>query len=155
MRDIATATLSGNLTREVELRELPSGAAVARLRIATTTRRRTGEEWVDKTNYFTVEVYGGHARACAEHLGKGSRVFVDAELDWREWTDPDDHKREAVTFRARQVLFEGARSTAPSVNDGSDEDPGPPAARSAADASPVGVSAPSGDGTASAEDLPF
>ena len=111
MRDIATATLSGNLTREVELRELPSGAAVARLRIATTTRRRTGEQWVDKTNYFTVEVYGGHARACAEHLGKGSRVFVDAELDWREWTDPDDHKREAVTFRARQVLFEARRAT--------------------------------------------
>ena len=111
MRDIATATLSGNLTREVELRELPSGAAVARLRIATTTRRRTGEEWVDKTNYFTVEVYGGHARACAEHLGKGSRVFVDAELDWHEWTDRDDKKREAVTFGARQVLFEGRRAT--------------------------------------------
>ena len=87
MRDIATATLSGNLTREVELRELPSGTDAARLRIATTTRRRNGEEWVDKTNYFTVEVYGGQARACAEYLRKGSRVFVDAELDWREWTD--------------------------------------------------------------------
>ena len=109
MRDIATATLSGNLTRDVELRELPSGADVARLRIATTTRRRNGEQWVDKTNYFTVEVYGGQARACAEYLRKGSRVFVDAELDWREWTDPDEKKREAVTFRARQVLFEGGR----------------------------------------------
>ena len=53
MRDIATTTLSGNLTRDVELRQLPSGADVARLRIATTTRRRNGEEWVDKTNYFT------------------------------------------------------------------------------------------------------
>lgn len=40
MRDIATATLSGNLTRDVELRHLPSGAEVARLRVATTTRRR-------------------------------------------------------------------------------------------------------------------
>jgi single-strand DNA-binding protein len=155
MRDIATATLSGNLTREVELRQLPSGAAVARLRIATTTRRRSGEQWVDKTNYFTVEVYGGHARACAEHLGTSSRVVVDAELDWREWTDPDNRKREAVTFRARQVLFEGARSTAAGANDGSDQHPGPPATGSVADASPVGASAPSSDATASAEDLPF
>jgi single-strand DNA-binding protein len=81
MRDIATATLSGNLTREVELRELPAGTDVARLRIATTTRRRNGEEWVDKTNYFTVEVYGARARACAQYLGKGSRVVIDAELD--------------------------------------------------------------------------
>jgi hypothetical protein len=45
MRAIATATLSGNLTRDVELRQLPSGAEVARLRVATTTRWRNGEEW--------------------------------------------------------------------------------------------------------------
>ena len=111
MRDIATATLSGNLTRDVELKSLPSGTDVARLRVATTTRRRAGEEWVDKTNYFTVEVYGAQARSCAQYLHKGSRVFVDAELDWREWTDQQDNKREAVTFRARQVLFEGGRPT--------------------------------------------
>src|SRR6202008_1939535 len=98
MRDIATATPSGNLPRDVELRELPSGTDVARLRVATTTRRRAGEEWVDKTNYFTVEVYGAQARACAQSLHKGSRVFVDAELNWREWTDQQEHKREAVTF---------------------------------------------------------
>ena len=103
MRDIATATLSGNLTRDVELRQLPSGTDVARLRVATTTRRRAGEEWVDKTNYFTVEVYGAQARNCAQYLRKGSRVFVDAELDWREWTDQQDNKREAVTFKARQA----------------------------------------------------
>src|SRR5664279_4918511 len=111
MRDIATATLSGNLTRDIELRTLPSGADVARLRVATTTRRRAGEEWVDKTNYFTVEAYGAQARSCAQYLHKGSRVFVDAELDWREWTDQQDNKREAVTFRARQVVVEGARAT--------------------------------------------
>ena len=118
MRDIATATLSGNLTRDVELKALPSGTDVARLRVATTTRRRTGEEWVEKTNYFTVEVYGAQARSCAEYLSKGSRVLVDAELDWREWTDQQDHKREAVTFRARQVVFEGGR---PAPAAGSDE----------------------------------
>jgi hypothetical protein len=43
IRDIATAALSGNLTLDVELRELPSGVEVARLRAATTTRRRHGE----------------------------------------------------------------------------------------------------------------
>jgi Single-strand binding protein family len=57
VRDIATATLSGNLTREVELRPLPSGTEVARLRVASGTRRRNGQEWVERTNYFTVEVY--------------------------------------------------------------------------------------------------
>jgi single-strand DNA-binding protein len=153
MRDIATATLSGNLTREVELRGLPSGADVARLRIATTTRRRKGEEWVDKTNYFTVEVYGGQARACAEYLRKGSRVFVDAELDWREWTDQQDNKREAVTFRAREVLFEGGRAKPADVDANEEQDGG-----SAADGQPVatvGAGLPEGEGAAGPDDLPF
>ena len=156
MRDIATATLSGNLTRDVELRALPSGAEVARLRVATTTRRRSGEEWVDKTNYFTVEVYGAQARNCAQYLRKGSRVFVDAELDWREWTDRQDNKREAVTFKARQVLFEGGRPAPAMAADGSEQHSGAgPEAAAPADGEPVGVSASEADGSASADDLPF
>src|SRR5436305_1033637 len=141
MRDLVTATLSGNLTRDVELKQLPSGAEVARLRVASTARRRNGEEWVEKTNYFTVEVYGAQARACAQYLGRGSRVLVDAEPDWREWTDQQQNKREAVTFRARQVLFEGspraaAGDSAPAPGNGSPAPAGP--------AVEVGAVAPAG-----------
>ena len=111
MHDIATATLTGNLTREVELRPLPSGTEVARLRVASGTHRRNGEEWVERTNYFTVEVYGPQATLCAERLGKGSRVVVDGELDWREWTDQGQNRREAVVLKARQILFERTGSS--------------------------------------------
>src|SRR5205823_975641 len=119
-------------------------------RVATTTRRRNGEGWVDKTNYFTVEVYGGQARACAEHLGKGSRVVVDAELDWREWTDQEDKRREAVTLRARQVLFEGGR---PRTSDGDSEGNGSSTGK-AEPGAPVGAISTS-EASASGEDLPF
>jgi len=156
MRDIATATLSGNLTRDVELKALPSGTDVARLRVATTTRRRAGEEWVEKTNYFTVEVYGAQARSCAQYLHKGSRVFVDAELDWREWTDQQDNKREAVTLKARQVLFEGGRPATAPTADGSEQQNGAGSdAPARADGEPVGVSTPGEAGSASPDDLPF
>lgn len=156
MRDIATATLSGNLTRDVELRNLPSGTDVAHLRVATTTRRRSGEEWIEKTNYFTVEVYGAQGRNCAQYLSKGSRVFVDAELDWREWTDQQEHKREAVTFRARQVLFEGGRSTPPAnAAEAGEQNGAEPEPAISTDREPVGVGSPSEAGLASAEDLPF
>ena len=158
MRDIATATLSGNLTRDVDLRQLPSGADVARLRVATTTRRRAGEEWVDKTNYFTVEVYGAQARACAQYLRKGSRVFVDAELDWREWTDQQDNKREAVTFKARQVLFEGGRpsSEGPADRAADAGQASAPAPARTSDPAPVPAAPTSGNAAvATADDLPF
>ena len=154
MRDIATATLSGNLTRDVELRALPSGTDVARLRVATTTRRKAGEEWVDKTNYFTVEVYGAAARSCAQYLSKGSRVLVDAELDWREWTDQPGAKREAVTLRARQVIFEGGRrAPVGSDEDGEANGASPPV--EAGERETVGAAAVGADGVVSADDLPF
>ncbi len=154
MRDIATATLTGNLTRDVELRALPSGSEVARLRLATTTRRRSGEEWVERTGYFTVEVYGAQARSCAQYLRKGSRVVIDAELDWREWIDQQDNKREAVTFRARQVVFESLRSTQAAAGANSDQNGAAPDTHES-EATPVAAVASGDPGEASAEDLPF
>jgi single-strand DNA-binding protein len=159
MRDIATAQLSGNLTRDVDLRGLPSGADVARLRVASTTRRRIGDEWVDKTNYFTVEVFGAQARSCAEYLRKGSRVFVDGELDWREWTDQQSSKREAVTLKARKVLFEDRRAQdIPSNGDANDpaafptpSPPNPAGAPTTAHATAASYDA----GDASADELPY
>jgi single-strand DNA-binding protein len=158
MRDIATAQLSGNLTRDVELRALPSGAEVASLRVAFTTRRRQGEQWVDKTNYITVDVYGAQARACAQYLGKGSRVFVDAELDWRDWTTQDGQQRETITLKARQILFEGGRAqTADHDNNGI-----PPAGGEQATAIPQApparqtpAPATAGNSGATADELPF
>jgi single-strand DNA-binding protein len=152
MRDITTATLSGNLTRDVELRTLPSGTDVARLRVASSTRRHNGEQWMEKTSYFTVDAYGALARACAEHLHKGSRVVVDAELDWREWTDRQNNKREAVTLRARQVVFEGGRSTATDERESSEPNDASAVAPAAVAAS---ATASASDGGASAYDLPF
>ncbi len=162
MRDIATTTLSGNLTRDVDLRQLPSGADAARLRIASTASRRNGEQWVEKTNYFTIEVFGAQARNCAQHLAKGSRVLVDAEPDWREWTDQHGNKREAITFKARQILFEGARPQPAATTGGATQAPAaaspapPPAAAQAPPATAaVPPTAADASATATAEELPF
>ena len=146
MRDIATATLSGNLTRDVELKQLPSGAEVARLRVASTARRRNGEEWVDKTNYFTIEVFGAQARACSQYLGKGSRVVVEAEPTGA--SGPTSSRTS------------GRRSRSGPARCCSRAAPAPPADRTGAEAngsptpaSPrveVGATAPATDGAASA-----
>jgi single-stranded DNA-binding protein len=147
MRDIATATLSGNLTREVELHELPSGSEVARLPVASTARRRSGEEWVD-TNEL---LYGGGVRRAGSPMRAVPRevlaVIVDAELDWREWTDDEHHRREVVTLRARRVLFEGVRA-----RNGRGDDPDADA--SPRDTEPVAAT-PGGEGSASTDALPF
>jgi single-strand DNA-binding protein len=154
MQDIATTQISGNLTQDVDLRSLPSGAQVARLRVASTGRRRNGDEWVDKTSYFTVDVFGGQANACAQYLAKGSRVFVEGELDHQQWTDQNGNRREAVVIRARKVLFEGSRANGtPSAPTTAGPASGPPpTTRTAAQPQPA---APRNGAGATADDLPF
>jgi single-stranded DNA-binding protein len=82
-------------------------------------------------------------------LGKGSRVVVDAELEWREWTDQQEKRREAVTFRARQVLFEDARPRTDSGSGGGEHDGSSPQT-----SEPVEAIAPR-DESVTAADLPF
>jgi single-strand DNA-binding protein len=66
--NINRVVLTGNLTRDPELRSLESGTSVCSLRIASNSRRRQGGEWVDKPNYFSVTVWGAHRENCARYL---------------------------------------------------------------------------------------
>ena len=77
--------LIGNLTRDPELRSLPSGTSVCKMRLAVNTRRKDGEQWVDKANYFDVTAFAGRAENAAQYLSKGSRVGVTGRLESREW----------------------------------------------------------------------
>jgi single-strand DNA-binding protein len=106
--NINRVVITGNLTRDPELRALESGTSVCSLRIASNSRRKQAGEWVDKPNYFSVTVWGAQGENCARFLAKGRPVCIDGRLDWREWTH-EDTKREAVEIVAESVQFLGAR----------------------------------------------
>jgi len=105
--NINRVVISGNLTRDPDLRSLPSGNSVCSLRIAVNTRRKEGTEWVDKPNYFSVTVWGAQGENCARFLAKGRPVAIDGRLEWREWTDKEGNKRESVEIIADSVQFLG------------------------------------------------
>jgi single-strand DNA-binding protein len=101
--------LTGNLTRDPELRSTPGGTSVCSLRIASNTRRKdTTGEWVDKPNYFSVTVWGAQGENCARYLTKGRPVAIDGRLEWREWTAQDGGKRESIDIIADAIQFLGA-----------------------------------------------
>ena len=102
---------TGNLTRDPELRALPSGTSVCDLRVTVNTRRKNGAtgEWEDKPNYFDVKVWGAQGDNCARFLAKGRPVGVQGRLEWREWETQDGHKRQAVDIIADSVQFLGGR----------------------------------------------
>jgi single-strand DNA-binding protein len=108
--NINRVVLTGNLTRDPELRTTPSGTSVCSLRVACNTRRKDASgEWVDKPNYFDVTVWGAQGENCATYLQKGRPVAVDGRLEWREWEDPNGGKRQAIDIIADSVQFLGSR----------------------------------------------
>ena len=114
--NINRVVLTGNLTRDPELRSTPSGMSVCSLRIASNTRRKdnTTGEWTDKPNYFDVAVFGNQAESCAQYLSKGRPVAIDGRLEWSEWADKDTGKnRSKVEIVADTVQFLGGRDDAP------------------------------------------
>ena len=109
--NINRVVLTGNLTRDPELRSTPSGTSVCSLRIACNTRRKDSSgEWVDKPNYFDVTVWGAQGENCSTYLSKGRPVAVEGRLEWREWEANDGTgKRQAVEIIANSVQFLGSR----------------------------------------------
>lgn len=109
MQNINSVVITGNLTRDPDLRSTEGGTKVANLRVAVNGRRKNGnEEWVDKPNYFNVTVWGAQGQSCAEYLAKGRPVAVEGRLDFRE-RDTDDGHREYVSIVAETVQFLGGK----------------------------------------------
>ena len=113
MANINRVIITGNLTRDPELRALPSGNSVCSLRVACNGRRRNPQtqQWEDVPNYFDVTVWGAQGENCKKYLAKGRPVAIDGRLQWREWGE-EGAKRQAVDIVAENVQFLGGREDA-------------------------------------------
>jgi single-strand DNA-binding protein len=156
--NINRVVLTGNLTRDPELRSLPSGMSVCSLRIASNTRRKgSSGEWEDKPNFFDVTVWGAQGENCARFLSKGRPVALDGRLEWREWQDQQGNNRQSVEIVADSVQFLGGRDEGQGGGGGgftprSDV----PVNQSDFQQQPQPVSAPAGNGSNAADDdIPF
>jgi len=109
--NINRVIITGNLTADPELRSLPSGTSVCKLRVACNTRRKDNStgEWVDKPNFFDVTVWGAQGENCARYLSRGRPVAIDGRLEWREWESEQGGKRQAIDIIADAVQFLGGR----------------------------------------------
>jgi single-strand DNA-binding protein len=153
--NINVVVITGNLTRDPELRSTPGGTSVCKLRVAVNSRRKDGQtgEWVDKPNYFDVTVWGAQGENCANYLSKGRPVAIEGRLDWREWDDKEGNKRQGVEIIANSVQFLGSRDGGGNGN-GFTPQSDTPADTSDYDAAPAGAGAGQSGGGAD-DDIPF
>ncbi|MGZ4200054.1 MAG: single-stranded DNA-binding protein [Thermoleophilia bacterium] len=116
--NINRVIITGNLTRDPELRSTGSGNTVCSLRVACNGRRRnpSTSDWEDAPNYFDVSVWGAQGENCKRYLSKGRPIAVDGRLQWREWSDQNGNKRQSVDIVADSVQFLGGRDDAGNGN---------------------------------------
>lgn len=109
--NINRVVLTGNLTRDPELSELPSGTSVCEFRIGCNSRGKDSNgDWTDVPNYVNIKVYGPHGENCAQWLRKGRPVAIDGKLKWREWQPQEGGpKRQTIDVIADNVQFLGSR----------------------------------------------
>lgn len=102
--------LVGGLTRDPELRRIPSGTAVTTLGLAIddSFQSRSGEK-TERTLYVDVDVWDRAAENCVQYLAKGRSVLVEGRLQMDQWTDKETgKKRSQIKVRAERIQFLGS-----------------------------------------------
>ncbi|MBI5110290.1 MAG: single-stranded DNA-binding protein [Rhodocyclales bacterium] len=152
MASVNKVILVGNLGADPEIRYLPSGEAVANLRLATT------DTWKDKdgnkqeaTEWHRVSYFGRQAEVCGQYLKKGSQIYVEGSIRTRKWQDKEGQDRYSTEIRGDRMQMLGGRQ---GMGDAPPRDSG--GASSSGGSRPAPAQQPAGGGFNDFEDdIPF
>jgi len=103
--------LVGNLTRDPELRYIPSGTAVSDVTVAVNDRVKRNDQWVDEATFVDVTLWGRTAEVANEYLSKGSSVLFEGRLKLDRW-EKDGQKHSKLRVVAEKMQMLGGRDAA-------------------------------------------
>lgn len=110
---INRVVITGNLTRDPELRSTGSGMAILNMGVAVNDRRKNPQsgEWEDVPNFIDVVMFGTRAESVSRFLSKGSKVAIEGKLRWSQWDDKDTgKKRSKVEVIVDEIEFLSSRN---------------------------------------------
>ncbi len=150
--------LVGNLTRDVELKYLQSGTAVADIGLAVNDRRKSQSgEWIEETTFVDITLWGRTAEVASEYLSKGSPVLIEGRLKLDMW-ETDGQKRSKLRVVGERMQMLGGRGGSRPAHDEAEFNRSAETVTSEATGSNAGSSAGSSAGSGAAqaeEDIPF
>ncbi len=110
---INRVVISGNLTRDSELRATSGGMSVLKLGVAVNDRRKNQQtgEWEDVPNFVDCTMFGARADALAQYLSKGTKVAIEGKLRWSSWENPQGDKRSKLEVVIDEIEFMSSRDS--------------------------------------------
>ncbi|HVT27328.1 MAG TPA: single-stranded DNA-binding protein [Lacipirellulaceae bacterium] len=115
--------LVGNLTRDPELRYIPSGTAVSDIGLAVNDRIKRGDQWIDEATFVDVTLWGRTAEIANEYLSKGSPVLIEGRLKLHTW-EKDGQKFSKLRVTCERMQMLGSRDASRGGRGGSRTAPG-------------------------------
>ena len=124
---INRVVISGNLTRDPELRSTSGGTAVLNLGVAVNDRRKNQQtgEWEDYANFIDCVMFGTRAEAISRYLTKGTKVAIEGKLRYRSWENQQGEKRSKVEVTVDEIEFMSSRDSGGGAGPVSDPGPSP------------------------------
>lgn len=148
---INRVVISGNLTRDPDLRSTASGMPVLGFGVAVNDRRKNQQtgEWEDYPNFIDCTMFGARSQSVSRFLSKGSKVAIEGKLRWSQW-ERDGQKRSKIEVIVDEIEFMTSR------NDGAPRAAAPMAAPMAqAPMAAAPMAAPVVDASVYDDDIPF
>lgn len=124
-RSFNQVIIVGNLTRDPEVRTIPSGQSVTNFSVATSRSWKApdSDEWQEQTEYHNVVVWGRQGETAAQYLSKGRKVMVVGRLQTRSWEGEDGKKNYRTEIVAEQVNFLDGRGNSDGADAGFNQEP--------------------------------
>ena len=110
---INRVVISGNLTRDPELRRTQSGMAILNIGVAVNDRRRNQQtgEWEDYANFIDCVMFGTRAESISNYLTKGTKVAIEGKLRWSQWENREGQKRSKIEVVIDDLEFMSQRNS--------------------------------------------
>jgi single-strand DNA-binding protein len=115
-KSVNSVTLLGNIGQAPESKNLGNGGTLTMVSVATNERKKSGETWVDHTEWHSVVLFGRLAEIAKQYLRKGSKVYISGRLRTTSWEDDHQVKRWKTNIVADDlILLDGATDRQPEV----------------------------------------
>jgi len=129
MADLSVAVLVGRLTRDAELRYVTSGQAICHFSVATSSKKKKGDQWVDEASFWEVDLWGKQGESLNQYLVKGKLVAVEGTMSQDHW-EQDGQNRSKVEIMANNVQLLGGGQDRPQSSAPQPSQPAPSSSNS-------------------------